>query len=208
MIVLELEKPDLFSLGWKGSIIIAILVWVVHSWERTVYLLDFTTFEPPKSWRITSDSLMEILHKQEPPFSEESLKFTEKILAQSGVGDGTAWPPSILNFNFKNLAMDETLEAARRESETVIFDCVRKLLKRTKTKAKDVDFLIINCSLFSPTPSLCSMVINEFGMRSDVGSYNLSGMVGAVWDPFISFHSLQELYSFLSIHVHRVALLV
>lgn len=59
----------------------------------------------------------------------------------------------------------------------MIFDVVRKLLAQTKTKARDIDILIINCSLFSPTPSLCSMVINEFGLKSDVSSYNLSGMV-------------------------------
>ncbi len=59
-----------------------------------------------------------------------------------------------------------------------MFDCVRKLLAKTNTKAKAVDFLVVNCSLFSPTPSLCSMVINEFGMRTDISSYNLSGMVG------------------------------
>lgn len=31
-------------------------------------------------------------------------------------------------------------------------------------------------SLFSPTPSLCSMVSHKFGMRSDARTYNLSGM--------------------------------
>lgn len=60
--------------------------------------------------------------------------------------------------------------------QTVIFDCVRNVLAQTNTKAKDINILVINCSLFSPTPSLCSMVINEFGMRSDISSYNLSGM--------------------------------
>jgi predicted naringenin-chalcone synthase len=36
--------------------------------------------------------------------------------------------------------------------------------------------LIINCSLFSPTPSLCAMVSSHFGMRSDISTFNLSGM--------------------------------
>jgi 3-ketoacyl-CoA synthase len=60
--------------------------------------------------------------------------------------------------------------------QTVIFGCVRDLLTKTDTLGCDIDFLVINCSLFSPTPSLCSMVVNEFGMRADVSSYNLSGM--------------------------------
>jgi hypothetical protein len=33
---------------------------------------------------------------------------------------------------------------------------------------RQVDILIINCSLFSPTPPLCAMVANYFQMRSDV----------------------------------------
>ena len=53
---------------------------------------------------------------------------------------------------------------------------MRNVLKQTKTKPRDISILVINCSLFSPTPSLCSMVVNEFGLRSDVSAYNLSGM--------------------------------
>jgi 3-ketoacyl-CoA synthase len=57
-----------------------------------------------------------------------------------------------------------------------MFDCVARVLAQTNTKAKDIDILVVNCSLFSPTPSLCSMIINHFNMRADVCSYNLSGM--------------------------------
>ena len=55
-------------------------------------------------------------------------------------------------------------------------DCVANALKSSGYKAQDIDILIVNCSLFSPTPSLCAMIINDFGMRSDILSYNLSGM--------------------------------
>ena len=34
----------------------------------------------------------------------------------------------------------------------------------------------MNCSLFNPTPSLSAMVVNHFGMRPDIKTYNLSGM--------------------------------
>ena len=37
--------------------------------------------------------------------------------------------------------------------------------------------LIVNCSLFTPTPSLASLIINHYRMRRDVQSYNLGGMV-------------------------------
>ena len=67
-------------------------------------------------------------------------------------------------------------EEAREESRIVMADCVRNVLASTGIKAKEVDILVVNCSLFSPTPSLCAMIINDFGMRSDILSYNLSGM--------------------------------
>jgi predicted naringenin-chalcone synthase len=43
-------------------------------------------------------------------------------------------------------------------------------------KPEQVDILITNCSIFCPTPSLASMLINKFKFRRDVQSYNLGGM--------------------------------
>jgi 3-ketoacyl-CoA synthase len=84
--------------------------------------------------------------------------------------------------------------------QVVMFDCVRKLLAQTNTRAKDVDFLVINCSLFSPTPSLCSMVINEFGMRTDISSYNLSGMVVNIIAVFDNNSTDLGLFSWVNIY--------
>lgn len=41
---------------------------------------------------------------------------------------------------------------------------------------KDVDIIVTTCSIFCPTPSITSMVVNHFGMRTDVQSYHLGGM--------------------------------
>ena len=71
---------------------------------------------------------------------------------------------------------DQTEEGAREEAEAVIYGAVRDVLEKTGVKAKEIDILIINCSLFSPTPSLCAMVTHHFQMRHDVLSFNLSGM--------------------------------
>ena len=46
----------------------------------------------------------------------------------------------------------------------------------TGIKAKQIGVLVVNCSLFNPTPSLSAMIINKFKMRSNIISYNLSGM--------------------------------
>ena len=43
-------------------------------------------------------------------------------------------------------------------------------------KPEQVDILITNCSIFCPTPSLASMLINKFKFRRDVEAYHLGGM--------------------------------
>lgn len=47
---------------------------------------------------------------------------------------------------------------------------------RQASTGAQVDILIVNCSLFNPTPSLSAMLVNHFKMKSSVVSYNLSGM--------------------------------
>lgn len=39
-----------------------------------------------------------------------------------------------------------------------------------------VDAVIVACSCFTPTPSMASMIVHRFKMRSDIVTYNLSGM--------------------------------
>ena len=50
----------------------------------------------------------------------------------------------------------------RKESEVVLSAVVEDVLAKTNLSAQDIDILIINCSIFSPTPSLCAMVSNKF----------------------------------------------
>jgi len=172
--VFESNKPLVVDLGWKTMAILALVIWYITRREQPVYLIDFSTFEPPEDWKVTPDQLMQIMRFQNC-FTEESVEFLDRMLKQSGCGPRTAWPPGTVQC-LEGKPADTTAEAARKESEIVIFDCVESVLKKTKTNPKDIDVLVINCSLFSPTPSLCSMVINHFGLRSDVSSYNLSGM--------------------------------
>lgn len=69
-----------------------------------------------------------------------------------------------------------TMDLAREEAELVIFSAMDSLLAKTGLKPKDIDVLVVNCSLFSPTPSLSAMVINKYKLRSNIKSFNLSGM--------------------------------
>lgn len=132
-------------------------------------------FVPPESWQVSHEDLKTIMGAQ-GCFDEKSTAFLGRILEQSGTGDSTHWPPATLPCKDGCSKMDSGMAAARQEAEAVVFPIVREVLERSGAKARDVDFLIVNCSIFTPTPSLCAMICHEFGMREDVCSYNLGGM--------------------------------
>ncbi|KAL6966817.1 3-ketoacyl-CoA synthase 20 [Sarracenia purpurea var. burkii] len=50
------------------------------------------------------------------------------------------------------------------------------LFAKTGVKAKDIGILIVNCSLFNPTPSLSAMVVNRYKLPGNVLSFNLGGI--------------------------------
>ena len=171
---------DLFSPAVKTTAIILFLgAWIVRM-DSPVYLLSFATFKAPDSWKLTHDEIVEVMRRQKC-FTEESLTFLGRILERSGTGQATAWPPGITRClqddeNGEPLKAKADMETSRKEAETVIFDVVEQALRKANVKPREIDILVINCSLFSPTPSLCAMVTSHFGMRPDVATYNLSGM--------------------------------
>lgn len=105
----------MFDLGWKTMAILALVIWYIYRSEKAVYLVDFATFEPPDSWKVSPEQLMDMMRAQ-GVFTEDSLSFLERMLVQSGVGPSTAWPPGTTQC-LKGLKADTSAEAARKESE-------------------------------------------------------------------------------------------
>ncbi|KAL2559010.1 3-ketoacyl-CoA synthase 6 [Forsythia ovata] len=137
---------------------------------RPVYLVDYACYKPPISCRVPFSTFMEhsrLILSTEP----KSVEFQMRILERSGLGEDTCLPPAI-----HYIPPAPNMEAARKEAEMVIFSAMDSLLEKTGLKPKDIDILIVNCSLFSPTPSLSAMVINKYKMRGNIKSFNLSGM--------------------------------
>ena len=75
--VIELQKPVAFDLGWKSTAILAIVIWYLSNRDKPVYLIDFAVFEPPESWKLSHDQLMDIMGKQ-GCFTEDSLNFLSR----------------------------------------------------------------------------------------------------------------------------------
>lgn len=173
--ILSLRKEAIFKPYVEGTFLtLVIMAWII-TMDSPVYLQSFATFKAPESWKVSHAQIIEMMRRQKC-FTQDSIDFMERLIARSGTGQNTAWPPGIVQCLTDGNSTDRSIEASRKEAETVIFDVVEKALKKAQLEPKDIDVLVINCSLFSPTPSLCATVMTHFGMRGDILSYNLSGM--------------------------------
>ena len=168
------EGGAIISYHVKITALVLVVIGVIVTNDKPIYMLSFSTFKAPDSWKVSHAEIIQMMRNQNC-FTDDSIKFMERLLERSGTGQSTAWPPGIVQCLHDKPA-DRSIEASRKEAETVIFDIVESALKKAKLHPKEIDVLVINCSLFSPTPSLCAMVISKFGMRQDIQSFNLSGM--------------------------------
>lgn len=105
-------------------------------------------------------------------FDEESLEFQKRILMSSGIGDETYMPKTVMGSSEGGA----TVKEGREEASMVMFGALDELFEKTGVRPKDVGVLVVNCSIFNPTPSLSAMIINHYKMRGNVLSYNLGGM--------------------------------
>jgi 3-ketoacyl-CoA synthase len=153
--------------------VVAILVLLVVYFarrSRPVYLLDFAVYtghdkNKVPQWFFTKAS------RDTGFFSEEALQFQTKLLARTGLGEETYMPDSVVT-----TPPVLTMAAARAEALEVLATTMSAVLASTGKSKDDIDILIVNCSLFNPTPSLTSMMVNHFKLKSSVRTYNLSGM--------------------------------
>lgn len=137
---------------------------------RSVYLVDYSCYRPPPHLKVRFQQFME--HSRlTGDFDESSLEFQRKILERSGLGEET-YVPEAMHY----LPPQPSMAAARDEAEQVMFGALDKLFLNTSIKPKDIGILIVNCSLFNPTPSLSAMIVNKYKLRGNIRSYNLGGM--------------------------------
>ncbi|KAJ0749286.1 putative very-long-chain 3-oxoacyl-CoA synthase [Helianthus annuus] len=147
-----------------------ILTFYFFSRSRSIYLVDFACFKPHDDLKVTKEEFIELARKS-GKFDEASLEFQKRILESSGIGDETYVPKSIMSTE-----RTSTMKEGRAEASMVIFGALDELFEKTRIRPKDVGILVVNCSIFNPTPSLSAMIINHYKMRGNVLSFNLGGM--------------------------------
>ncbi|XP_021738622.1 3-ketoacyl-CoA synthase 4-like [Chenopodium quinoa] len=137
---------------------------------RSVYLVDFSLYHPPSQLRVTYKDFVE--HSRlTGDFNDSSIEFQRKILERSGLGEETVVPIAM-----HSIPPRPSMQAAREEAEQVMFGALDNLFAQTGVKVKDIGVLVVNCSLFNPTPSLSAMIVNKYKLRGNIKSINLGGM--------------------------------
>lgn len=144
------------------------LYWAKRS--RPVYLVDFSCYKPDDQHKLSVDSFLKMT-EDSGAFAQDTVQFQTRIANRSGLGDETYLPPGITS-----KPPQLSMEQARSEAETVMFGALNSLFEKTGVKPSEIDILIVNCSLFNPTPSLSAMIVNHYKLKTDIKSYNLGGM--------------------------------
>ncbi|EAY87408.1 hypothetical protein OsI_08814 [Oryza sativa Indica Group] len=137
---------------------------------RAVYMVDYACFRTSPNCRVPFATFLE--HSRVwPGFEERSVRFMTRLLERSGLGEETCLP-----YAQHYIPPSRDLESSRAEAELIIFSAIDDLLAKTGISPQDIDILVVNCSLFAPTPSFTDMIINRYKLRKDVRNVHLSGM--------------------------------
>ncbi|XP_072968359.1 3-ketoacyl-CoA synthase 7-like [Typha angustifolia] len=134
------------------------------------HLLDFSCLKPQPRLRVPIPGLLEHLSLINC-FDSDSVAFMKRVITSSGMGNETYFPPSL-----HYIPPSATFHDSVQEAHMLFFPTLDDLFAKTNVSPLDIDILVVNCSGFCPSPSLSSIVVNRYAMRSDVKSFNLSGM--------------------------------
>ncbi|KAL9259993.1 3-ketoacyl-CoA synthase 6-like protein [Drosera capensis] len=137
---------------------------------RKVFLVDYVCYKPPTSYQMSLSTFVEqskILLGE----NKEAAEFVKKIVERSGLGPDTHMPPAVHRNPPRPTIGDSYVEA-----QTTIYAIMDSLFEKTGLRPKDVDILVVNSCIYCPTPSVSATIMNKYKMRSDIKSFNLSGM--------------------------------
>lgn len=144
--------------------------------SKPVFLIDYACYKPPSDRKCTFHVAESFVHRNNIHFNKESFDFMRNIYSKSGLGDDTYGPAFIFGDEKNNNNYIPTLKLARQEAEEGMFSAVDLLLSKTLTEPSSIDTVIVTSGGFSPSPSLCSLIVNRYKLKPDVKTYNLSGM--------------------------------
>ncbi|TKW14785.1 hypothetical protein SEVIR_5G190000v4 [Setaria viridis] len=138
---------------------------------RDVYFVEYGCFRPKSWFRAPFATCLEHVRLMPYLVDEEDFAWGRRLLLRSGIGEETCVP-----YAYHYVPPDRSVEASRDEAELVIFSAVDNVFARTAVEPGEIDVVVVNCSIFTPTPVFADMVVSRYKLRDDVRTVNLSGM--------------------------------
>ncbi|KAK8510274.1 hypothetical protein V6N13_103866 [Hibiscus sabdariffa] len=136
-----------------------------HKRNQHCCLLDYECFKAPDDGNLDTEACVKIALWNKN-LGLEQYRFLLKIMVNSGFGEETYGPRNVL----------DDREEFPSETDETMFHTLDSLFAKTGVSPLEIDLLVVNVSLFSPSPSLTTRIINRYKMRDNIKSFNLSGM--------------------------------
>ncbi|KAH8501617.1 hypothetical protein H0E87_016418 [Populus deltoides] len=134
--------------------------------------MAYECYKAPEDRKLDTDTCARIVLRNKNLGLQE-YKFLLKTIVSSGIGEETYGSRNVISGQEDS----PTLKDSISEMDDLIFDTLDKLFAKTGISPSEIDILVVNnVPLFSPAPSLTARVVNRYKMRSNVKTFNLSGM--------------------------------
>lgn len=139
--------------------------------DQRCYMVHYECFKATEDTKLNTDTCAGIVLRNKNLGLEE-YKFLLQTIVSSGIGEETYSPKIVLAGQEDSPSLKDSLS----EIEEIMYDTLDKLFAKTGVSPSEIDVLVVNVSLLSPSPSLTARIINRYKMKEDIKSYNLSGM--------------------------------
>nr|GMD87191.1 3-ketoacyl-CoA synthase 11-like [Ipomoea batatas] len=160
-------RSNLASLTICSTLLVFLCTLYFLTRPRPVYLVNFSCYKPGNGNMCSREGFM-VRTQRIGTFTDENIEFQRKITERSGISDFTYLPDAL-----NRIPANPCLAEARKEAEMVMFGAIDEVLDKSCVEPKDIGILVVNCSLFNPTPSLSARIVNHYKLGGNVLSYNL-----------------------------------
>ncbi|KAL4386153.1 hypothetical protein GQ457_09G029250 [Hibiscus cannabinus] len=139
--------------------------------KQHCYMLGFECFKAPDDRKLDTEACVKVVMRNKN-LGLEQYRFLLKTIVSSGLGEETYGPRNVLDGREEFPSETD----AHSEMDEIMFDTLDSLFAKTGVSPSEIDILIVDVSLFSPSPSLTSRIVNKYKMRDNIKSFSLSGM--------------------------------
>ncbi|XP_050387423.1 3-ketoacyl-CoA synthase 19-like [Argentina anserina] len=145
---------------------------LVLQWrDQCCYLLAYECYKAADDRKLDTSSCLKIVLRNKNLGLDE-YRFLLKTIVNSGLGEETYSPRNVMAGRENCPGLGDAL----LEMDDIFFTTLDNLFNGNRVSPSEIDILIVNVSLFSPSPSLTARIVNRYKMKSSIKAFNLSGM--------------------------------